>query len=286
MRLFSQKLRKTGLGSLPLHGILVLICAWSLLPILWIVVSAFKPLEQLYRYPPRWIPQQLYLENFTSVMAQTDIPQHMLNSLSISGATAFLVVGMGALAAYGFARMHFRLRLTLFLLILATQMIPTLTNIIPVYLIVQKLGLIDTRTSLVIVYTAMNLPLAIWILAGFFRSIPQEIEEAAFIDGCGRFSAFWRVMLPLSLPGLAAIFILTFVIAWNEFVFALTFISSKGLRTYQVGLYDYLVTQAGYFKKYGVLNAAAVLGLIPTFIGYMLTQRYFIQGITRGAVKG
>lgn len=278
-------MKRKNLKRSILHFTLLIICGWSLFPILWITVSSFKSLERLYKYPPNWIPESLYLDNFRSVLEQTNIPLHIFNSFVISFTVAAIVVILGALCAYGFARMKFALRGLLFFGILATQMIPTLTNIIPVYLIIQKLNLIDTRLSLILIYTAMNLPLAIWILSGFFSSIPVEIEEASFMDGCGRITSFFKVMLPLSLPGLVAIGILTFVIAWNEFVVALTFISSKGLKTYQVGLYDYLVTQAGYFKKYGILNAAAVIGLIPTFIGYLLVQRYFITGMTQGAIR-
>ena len=193
---------------------------------------------------------------------------------------------LGALAAYAFARFEFRLRTALLFAVLATQMIPGLTNIIPLYIMIQTVRF--DRHALLADRDLHRgaLPLAIWMLTSFFRSIPRELEEATLIDGCTLFGAFWHVVLPLVLPGLAAVAILVFVIAWNEFVIALTFISSSELKTYQLGLYDFLTTDAQVFLRYGHLHTAAAIGLVPTLIGYLLVQRYFISGLTAGAVKG
>jgi ABC-type glycerol-3-phosphate transport system permease component len=239
----------------------------------------------MFRYPPSWMPS-LYFENFTSVLTTSDLPRWLLNSTIVAVIAAVLTAFLGAMAAYAFARFQFRFRNALLLAVLATQMIPGLTNIIPLYLMISRVGMIDTLTALILVYSAGAMPLAIWMLNSFFHAIPRELEEAAFIDGCTTLQAFRHVVLPLVLPGIAAIAILVFVISWNEFVVALTFISSSELKTYQLGLYDFLTTDAQFFRRYGNLYAAAAIGLVPTFIGYLLVQRQFIAGLTAGAVKG
>lgn len=276
---------RLALRGAVLHGILIGATFIAVLPMWWIVVTAFKPTERMFRYPPSWMPS-LYFENFISVLTTTHLPRWLLNSAIVAVIAAVLTAFLGAMAAYAFARFQFRFRTVLLLAVLATQMIPGLTNIIPLYLMISKLGITDTLLGLILVYSAGALPLAIWMLNSFFQAIPRELEEAAFIDGCTTLQAFRLVVLPLVLPGIAAITILVFVIAWNEFVVALTFISSSELKTYQLGLYDFLTTDAQFFRRYGNLYAAAAIGLVPTFIGYLLVQRHFISGLTAGAVKG
>jgi multiple sugar transport system permease protein len=267
------------------HAILITAVLLALIPMLWIIVAAFQPNERLFQYPPNWLPSP-YFENFTSVLTRTNLPLWLLNSSIVAVCTALLTALAGAMAAYAFARFQFRLRNALLLVVLATQMIPGLTNIIPLYIMIQSVSATDNLGWLIITYSAGALPLAVWMLTSFFGAIPRELEEAALMDGCTLMGAFWRVVMPLMLPGLAAVAILVFVIAWNEFVIALTFISTSSLKTYQLGLYDFLTTDAQIFLRYGYLHAAAAIGLVPTFLGYMLVQRYFISGLTAGAVKG
>ena len=220
------------------------------------------------------------------MLSRTHLPKWLLNSAFVAVVTAVMTALLGALAAYAFARFEFRLRTALLFAVLATQMIPGLTNIIPLYIMIQRVGSTDTLFWLIVTYTAARCPSQSGCSPASSRSIPRELEEATLIDGCTLFGAFWRVVLPLVLPGLAAVAILVFVIAWNEFVIALTFISSSELKTYQLGLYDFLTTDAQVFLRYGHLHAAAAIGLVPTLIGYLLVQRYFISGLTAGAVKG
>ncbi len=279
-----MRLRLAMRGAV-LHGILIAATFIAILPMWWIVATAFKPTDRMFRYPPSWMPN-VYIDNFISVLTTTHLPRWLLNSTIVAVIAAMLTAFFGAMAAYAFARFQFRFRTALLLAVLATQMIPGLTNIIPLYLMISKVGITDTLLGLILVYSAGALPLAIWMLNSFFQAIPRELEEAAFIDGCTTLQAFRLVVLPLVLPGIAAIAILVFVIAWNEFVVALTFISSSELKTYQLGLYDFLTTDAQFFRRYGNLYAAAAIGLVPTFIGYMLVQRHFISGLTAGAVKG
>lgn len=268
-----------------LHCVLILGLAWALLPMLWIAVASIQPYARLFQYPPAWIPERIDLQNFQQLFGRTRIVLQMLNSTLVSGTTAAIVAVSGSLAAYAFARFQFRLRDALFMVILATQMIPAVTKIIPIYMLMQSLGLINTHWSLVLVYVGVSLPLGIWLLTGFYRSIPRELDEAAYIDGCGRLGAFLRVALPLALPGLAAVAILTFVQAFNDFVIALILVQSADLKTYQLGLYDFLTDATFRQQTFGQLNAASVVGLVPTLIGYLLVQRYFMAGLTAGAVK-
>ena len=267
------------------HAILWIAVLWAVIPMLWIVVASLQTNDRLFQYPPNWWPA-FYWGNFESVLTRTQVPRQMLNSALISAATAVLTVATGALAAYPLGRIKFKLRNYLLFAVLGTQMIPGLSNIIPLYIMIQNIGGVDNPAWLVVVYTAGALPLAIWMLTGFYQSVPSELEEAAMIDGCTPFAAFWRVILPLVAPGIAAMVILTFANTWNEFVIALTLITSSELKTFQLGLYDFLSTDAQTFLRYGNLHAAAVLGLIPTLIAYMVVQRQLISGITAGAVKG
>lgn len=267
------------------HGILWVAVLWAVIPMLWIVVASLQPNERLFQYPPNWLPE-FFMGNFIGVLTRTQVPRQMLNSALISGATAILTVAAGALAAYPLGRIRFPLRNVLLFAVLGTQMIPGLSNIIPLYIMIQGVGGIDNPLWLAVIYTAGALPLAIWMLTGFYQSVPAELEEAAMIDGCTPFQAFWRVVLPLVAPGIAAMVILTFANTWNEFVIVLTMITSSELKTFQLGLYDFLSTDAQTFLRYGNLHAAAVLGLIPTLIAYLVVQRQLISGITAGAVKG
>ena len=266
------------------HVFLVLGSLFALLPMLWVGAAALQPPDRLYQYPPQWIPAERYVENFRDAL-NSDIPIQMLNSTMISGATAAVVVVAGSLAAYAFARFRFAFRDALFLSILATQMIPALTKIVPLYLMMQEIGGVNTRWSLVLVYVGVNLPFAIWVLQGFYAGLPKEIEEASYIDGSSRVGTFFRIALPLALPGLASVAILTFVNAWNDFVIALVLVSSAELKTYQLGLYDFLSQLTFQRDVVGLLNAAAVLGVVPTAIAYLLVQRHFMAGLTAGAVK-
>lgn len=273
------------LEKVVVHMLLIIAVMFALIPMLWIIVAAFQPNERLFQYPPNWLPSP-YFDNFTSVLTRTRLPSWLLNSSVVAITTALATALTGAMAAYAFARFQFGWRNALLFAVLATQMIPGLTNIIPLYIMIQSVGATDSLGWLIVTYSAGALPLAIWMLTSFFGAIPRELEEAALMDGCTLLGAFWRVVLPLMLPGLAAVAILVFVIAWNEFVIALTFISTSSLKTYQLGLFDFLTTDAQIFLRYGYLHAAAAIGLVPTFVGYMLVQRYFISGLTAGAVKG
>lgn len=266
------------------HLFLILGALFALFPMVWIGVSAFQPPARLYQYPPQWIPDTIYLENFSRVL-KTQLPNQLLNSTIIAGATAAIVVLAGSLSAYAFARFKFRFRDALFLTILATQMIPALTKIVPLYLMIQSIGGTNTRWSLILVYVAVSLPFGIWVLNGFFGALPKEIEEASYLDGASKAGTFFRIALPLALPGMAAVAILTFVQAWNDFVLALVLVSSPDLKTYQLGLYDFL-TQATFNRELiGLLMAASVLGVVPTAVAYLLVQRQFMSGLTAGAVK-
>lgn len=273
------------LGSLFLHLVLILGVLWALLPMLWIAVASVQPVDRLFQYPPSWIPTRIEPENFQQIFTRTRIVLQLLNSTIVSGATAAIVAVVGSLAAYAFARFQFRLRDALFLAVLATQMIPALTKIIPIYMFMQSIGAINTHWSLILVYVGVGLPLGIWLLTGFYHSIPRELDEAAYIDGCGRLGAFFRIALPLALPGLAAVAILTFVLAFNDFVIALILVQSVDLKTYQLGLYDFLTDATFRQQRFGPLNAASVVGLVPTLLGYLLVQRHFMAGLTAGAVK-
>jgi len=280
----SKKMRNMGHLWLIQAGLIV-ISIWSLFPIAWMVVSAFKPLNQLFIYPPRWIPQSFYLDNFKRVFTETRIPLYIRNSLLVSGVATLVVIVLSSLAAYAFTRFKFMFKNFILVGILGMQAMPPLALIISLFFLMYTLRLINTHLSLILPYITMTLPLSIWLLIGFFESIPLELEDAAQVDGCGRINFILKILLPLSVPGLAAVTILTFVICWSEFILALTFISSAELRLFQVGLFNLIQIPAYNILPYGLINAAGVIGLLPVVIGYFLVAKYFIAGLTRGAVK-
>jgi ABC-type glycerol-3-phosphate transport system permease component len=283
--MLSKKVRRT-IRLFVIHGSLIVISIWSVFPIAWIVVSAFKPLDRLFTYPPRWIPESFYLENFKAVFTETSFPLYILNSVIISGIATIAVVILSSLAAYAFTRFRFMFKNTLLVGILGMQAMPPLALIIALFFLMDVLKLLNTYFSLIFPYITMTLPLGIWLLVGFFQSVPLELEQAARVDGCSRIGFIFRILLPLSVPGLAAVTVLTFVICWNEFILALTFISSEKLRVFQVGLFNLIHTPAHQILPYGLINAVGVLGLVPVVIGYFLVSKYFIAGLTGGAIKG
>ena len=264
-------------------GITVLLVAGiALFPIVWGLSTSLKQTNRILEYPPRLIPDPISLEHYALLFA-TGIQRYVLNSTLVSVLTVLLSLAVGATCAYALARFQFKGRRFLLLTIIAVMSIPLPSLMVPTYSFLAELGLLNTRTALVLLYTAYQLPIVVWVLFGFFQTLPQELERAALIDGYTRFQALTRIVLPLSKTGLVAagLFVLTF--AWNDFVVALVMTTSDEIRTLPIAIYNYL----GYYgREWGPLTASAMVSIVPVIIVFVIFQRYFLSGVTGGGVKG
>ena len=255
----------------------------ALLPFCWMALSSVKPLRELYSVPPTWLPQNFSLENYSKVLFDSNIPRYFLNSVIISvGATAISIF-LAALAAYGFARFKFRGRGGLQASILISQLLPTATILVPLYIILGHLGLINSYAGLILVYLIHTLPLCIWMLIGYFRSIPYEIEEAALVDGASRLTILFKIVLPLAVPGIISTVVYCFVSTWNEFIFALVFATDSRVKTLPIGLAEFT---SEFNTDWGAVMAASMVMTLPIVLLFFGVQRLFVGGMTAGAAKG
>jgi multiple sugar transport system permease protein len=261
--------------------VLMPVLMWTLFPIYWIATASFKTELGLYARPPQWLFPPM-LDNYRNVLFNLPFLQYIGNSLVVALGTTVGSVGLGALAAYGFARYTFRGSGTLRFLVLIMRMVPRMVLVVPYFLMMQWLGLLDTYTGLVLAYVSFALPFSIWVLVGFFQDVPVEIEEAAMIDGCGRLGVLVRVAVPVAAPGLVVATIFAFLVSWNEFLFALI-LSGVHAKTLPVVIAGF-TTDAG--PIYGEISAAAVMVMVPNIVMTVLLQGYIVKGLVRGAVKG
>jgi ABC-type glycerol-3-phosphate transport system permease component len=247
------------------------------------ISTSLKVSEATYVIPPAWIPDRITLESYRVVLGLHNFPRYFLNTGIVSVSTTVAALVFAALAGYGFSRFQFRGSNVLMVFTLATQMFPGILLVIPYFSVMSAIGLFNTYPALVIAYTSFALPFCIRMLKGFFDSIPVELDEAAMIDGCSRPDVFLKVVLPLSLPGLVATAIFSFLVAWNEFLFGLALTASPDMYVVTVGI----ASNIGQLViEWNHLMAASVLATIPTIVLYIFLERYLVQGLTAGAVKG
>lgn len=261
---------------------LCVISFFILSPFLWGVLTSLKPKEEIFHVPPL-LPSHITLENYFQVFSVGGFTSYFKNSIIVVSIATIITVGCACLAAYSFSRYKFRGRGTLFVTILITQLLPMASILIPLFLFWNTLGMLNTYLVLIITYVGFTSPLAIWLLKSYFDAIPIELEESAIIDGCSSIGAFLRIVIPLSAPGIGAVTIYVFIAAWQEFLFALTFISDSSLRTLPIGL-NVFIQQHGI--DWGGLMAGATISTMPVMIFFVILRRTFIGGITRGAIKG
>jgi multiple sugar transport system permease protein len=265
------------------YAAIVFYLTFALFPLYWLLKIAVTPDRLIYTDGTRMWPSEFTLSNFTAVLFQTDFLSYFTNSLVVSLGTATLTTLFAAGAGYAFSRFNFGGKKIIIAVMLITQMFPLLMIIAPIYKIIASLGLLNSLTSLIIVYTAFNIPFATFLMQSFFDGIPKDLEEAAMMDGCSRFQAMRLVVLPLTLPGLGATLGFVFTAAWSELLFALMLISKNDTMTFPVGLLTFV---SKFSVDWGQMMAAGVLALIPSCLFFIFIQRYLVQGLTSGAVKG
>ncbi len=281
--------RRHGPGAWTASGwlFLVTITLFACLPMLWMLVTSLKTQFAALQYPPEWIPSEPTLEEYVRLLSpENDVGREFLiylwNSVLVSAATTVLGVIVAVPAAYAFSRFRFPGRSLLFYAVLVRNMFPAVVFLIPLFILMRWLGLVNTHASLILTYLTFVLPLSIWLLKGFYDNIPPQLEQAARIDGATRLEAFLRVVMPLSAPGIVATAIYSFIVAWNEYVYALTFLNDKSKLTSPVGLQRFF---AEYSTNWPGLMAASFIMSVPVVVLFLVLQKYFVRALTEGAVK-
>lgn len=265
-----------------LYVAVILICIYSFFPIYWMILSSLRPPEKLFLDTSLvfWPPD---LSSYKSLLQLTNYPANFLNSVLMAMATIVVATTLSSFIAYGATRLRFRGKTTLVASMLFAYMFPPLMLVIPMSALFRIAGLADSLWGLLIAHLAISLPLAVWLLWGFFKSMPFDLEEAAMVDGCSQFGAFIKVVLPLSAPGLITVGIFSFLLSWADYVFALILIMSDDRKTLPVGLASMLGAQD---LRWGEILAGATLIALPLFVIFMFCYRYFVAGLTAGALKG
>jgi multiple sugar transport system permease protein len=260
------------------------------LPAIWIILTAFRPNLEVNASPPIWIPRNITLDAFGQLFglnpglaAGVPVGSYMLNSLTVALLATALSVPIGTAAGYAFSRFDFVGSRMILLVLLLTRAVPGIALSLPLFLLMRSIGLVDTIHGLAFVYIALNIPFTAWLMDGFFRRIPKELDDAAFVDGASHWQAFWRIDLPLALPGLGAAAVFAFLAAWNEYQIASIMTKTPAAKTFPVGLFDF----TGQFTvDWRGMAAMSVLMMIPAVLFVLLTSRSLTRGLTFGAVKG
>lgn len=286
MRLKTRKISRAV--TINLLGIIILV--FVLFPIIWVAITSLKSQSELFAIPVRYFPKKPTLQSYKEIFFKGYWSgqallwhQYLLNSLFVSGISTFFVLLFGSMAGYAFSRFSFKGSRILLTILILTRMLPGPALMVPIYVMISNYGLRDTLWGLILVHSAFGLPLTTWLCAGFFRSVPRELEEAAIVDGCSRVKALFRVVLPLAFIGIVSVGAYHFVGSWSEFAFASILLETQKIRTAPVGLGDFIfLFGASYYNRVG---AAAVTMAIPITIIFLFAQRHFVRGFLAGAVK-
>ena len=283
-RFFKSGREDSPFKRLLIHLALILACMISIYPILRVVSVSLRPNDRLLSTSLAIVPQNATLNAYRTVLVEKEFPVWLWNSLAITAATAVIGVVLAATSAYAFSRWRFPGRGPGLIFLLSTYMIPAPMMMVPIYILSTKLGLTQTYRGLVIAYSVTSVPFSFWMLKGYYDTIPRELEEAALIDGASRLSAFWRIMLPLSTPALAIVFLFSWMGAWSDYLFGRVMIASeKALWTWPLGLRDF---QSQFQTQWGMFSAASILVMIPVVALFLYSSKWLISGLTLGAVKG
>jgi trehalose/maltose transport system permease protein len=265
--------------------LVAVILIYTVFPFMWALLASVKPNEDISATPTRYLPSELYWGNLRYVFDQGDFLRAIRNSIIVSILTVGVALVVGSLAAYALGRMRFRGRSVVLYIILAMTMFPAIAILGSLFEMIRKLDLYDTIPALVLTYMTFTLPFTVWVLANFFKAMPGELEEAALVDGATPFQAFYKILLPLALPGLVTTGLLAFIAAWNEFLFALTFTNTYDARTVQPAIASFS-GNTQFEEPWGSIMAASVVVTIPLVVLVLVFQRKILAGLTAGAIKG
>ena len=277
------KAARTAGRYLAVYSSGLVLVAFSILPLLWGISTALKEGSDVYNFPPSWIPAPVTFENFVGVFQNPDLIRSFFNTLIVASATTVVALVVGILGAYGFSRYRFPGRNTLLWSVLFIQLFPRVVVIVPFFVTLRNLDLMNTYQGLVLVYLMAIFPIAIWMIKGFFDNLPREIEEAAIVDGCSLPQLLWLIVIPMSKPALAAVAMYSFILAWNEFLFALVFTNGLDRRPLSVAL-AFFIDENGI--HWGQLMAASVVMSVPAVLVFTFSQKLLVRGLSEGAVKG
>ncbi len=270
-------------SNLVLLLILIFIVLWSIGPIYWIFTTGLKNSEEVYWYPPSLFPTKPTLEGLNYIFTERPFSYYLRNSTIVAITTVLLSTTLATLAGYGFAKFQFRGKGIWLILILLTRTVPPASLLVPFYIMGRALGIINTHIILIAGYVYLTLPLNIWIIIGFFQQFPDELIDAAEIDGCTRVAALFRVVLPSLLPALTAVGIITFMLAWNELLYGVVLINTKAAKTLSPGLTDFF---GDFHIFWNQLASAAIVAILPAIAFTVFFSRYLVAGLVRGAIKG
>ncbi|AZH77780.1 MULTISPECIES: carbohydrate ABC transporter permease [Microbacterium] len=251
-------------------------------PVLWMLSSSFKSNTQIFELPPRLVTDTFSFDAYAAIFTNPETMRFFLNSYIVAGSVTVLTLIVAIQAAYAFSRFEFRGKRILNVVIVSVQAVPPITLLIPYFGLMVALGLYNSYAGLILTYMVFTLPYAIIMMTGYFNTLPKELDEAVRVDGAGSMTALWRILVPISVPGIVSVGIYTFMIAWNEYLFALTLTRTIDMRTVPIGI-QLLMGQHSY--EWNQIMAMSVLGSIPVLILFLFFQRYFISGLTAGSVK-
>jgi multiple sugar transport system permease protein len=266
-----------------IYAVIAIYLFITLAPIMWVLSTSFKPNEEAISFPPKFLPERPTLDNYLFVLTDPKLVLSLFNSLMVSLASTGLSVAVCALGGYAFARFEFKGKSLLMTTILGLFMIPLVINIIPLYIMLANVGLLNSLVGLVLTFQIIIIPLNIFLLKNYFETIPKELEEAALIDGCSKIRAFWHIIVPISLPGFVIAAILSFRFSWNEFVLPIVLSNKPDVMVFQVALYQFISL---YRIDWGFLTAGINIALIPIVVLMLIFQKRMIKGMTLGAVRG
>jgi multiple sugar transport system permease protein len=272
------RLRRLGIVAA-----MALVTVAFLVPQLWLLSLSLKDRGQVFAFPPRWIPERPILDNYLFALTGTQVPWYLWNSVKVAALATLLTLAAGVPAAYVLSRERFRGHSPLLATLLVVQMISPVVLLLPLYLLIDRAGLVDTHAGLILAYAAIQVPFTVWVLKNFFDAVPPALFEAARLDGASRLHTLWSIALPLVAPGLAATTIFNLATCWSEFALALVLLDSQARFTIPIGVFS---LQSAYETEWQLVAAASFIGLVPMMAAFVFLQRYFIAGLTAGAVKG
>jgi|AntDeeMetagen285_2_1112576.scaffolds.fasta_scaffold03563_3 multiple sugar transport system permease protein len=259
------------------YGSIAVLCLVSFFPIIWILITSVKPASEIITFPVEYIPRSLTLDNYIVALEQAPFARYLFNSFVVASGTAIVCVVFGSMAGYALSRLDFEYKLHVLMIVLVSAMLPFFGRLIPLFDLARSTGFLNSYLGLIIPYSAFQLPFAIWIFQAYFKELPDSLEEAGLIDGLSHIGVLFRIILPVSAPAMATTAIIVFIYAWNEFLFALTFMTEDSMRTITVGIALY---QGEYTYPWATISAAVFMSIVPLLLLMLVFQRKIVEGLT------